>query len=106
MPVFAVEILHGNSSTLSLLTGASGLRALCSGIYLSYGRSAIELEKIIAIAPVIFGITLITFSLSNNFGFSLMTITIVGYLGCIINSIIFYIKLSKIEKIILKIAYL
>lgn len=78
LPVFAVEILHGDSGTLGLLTGASGLGALCGGIYLSYRRSAIGLEKIIAIAPVIFGIALTTFSLSNNFWFSLMTITIVG----------------------------
>jgi MFS family permease len=78
MPVFAVEILHGDSSTLGWLTGASGFGALCGGIYLSYRTSAIGLEKIIAISPVIFGIALITFSLSNNFWFSLMTITIVG----------------------------
>ncbi|MFN6561810.1 MAG: MFS transporter [Nostoc sp. ChiSLP01] len=78
MPVFAVEILHGDSSTLGWLTGASGFGALCGGIYLSYRTSAIGLEKIIAIAPVIFGIALITFSLSNNFWFSLTTITIVG----------------------------
>lgn len=78
LPVFAVEILHGDSGTLGLLTGASGLGALCGGIYLSYRRSAIGLEKIIAIAPVIFGIALTTFSLSNNFWLSLMTITIVG----------------------------
>ncbi|WP_193912885.1 MFS transporter [Desmonostoc muscorum] len=78
MPVFAVEILHGDSSTLGFLTGASGLGALCGGIYLSSQRSAIGLEKIIAIAPVIFGIALITFSLSNNFLFSLMSITVIG----------------------------
>ncbi|MBX9255823.1 MFS transporter [Desmonostoc muscorum CCALA 125] len=78
MPVFAVEILHGDSSTLGFLTGTSGLGALCGGIYLSYQRSAIGLEKIIAFAPVIFGIALITFSLSNNFLFSLMTITVIG----------------------------
>ncbi|MFN6540141.1 MAG: MFS transporter [Nostoc sp. EkiNYC01] len=78
MPVFAVEILHGDSSTLGFLTGASGFGALCGGIYLSYQKSAIGLEKIIAIAPAIFGIALITFSLSNSFWFSLMIVTVIG----------------------------
>ncbi|MEH2269239.1 MAG: MFS transporter [Nostoc sp.] len=78
MPVFAVEILHGDSSTLGYLTGASGLGALCGGIYLSYRRTARGLEKIIAIAPAIFGIALITFSLSKSFWFSLIIIPVIG----------------------------
>ncbi len=78
MPVFAVQILHGNSTTLGFLTGASGLGALCGGIYLSSRTTVIGLEKIIAIAPAIFGIALITFSLSRTFWFSLITITVVG----------------------------
>ncbi len=78
MPVFAVEILYGDSSTLGFLTGASGLGALCGGIYLSYRRTARGLEKIIAIAPAIFGIALITFSLSKSFWFSLITIPVIG----------------------------
>ncbi|MEH1786950.1 MFS transporter [Nostoc sp.] len=78
MPVFAVEILHGDSSTLGYLTGASGLGALCGGIYLSYRKTARGLEKIIAIAPAIFGIALITFSLSKSFWFSLITIPVIG----------------------------
>ncbi|MEH2052784.1 MFS transporter [Nostoc sp.] len=67
-----------DSSTLGYLTGASGLGALCGGIYLSYRRAARELEKIIAIAPAIFGIALITFSLSKSFWFSLITIPVIG----------------------------
>jgi predicted MFS family arabinose efflux permease len=78
MPVFAVQILHGDSSTLGFLTGASGLGALCGGVYLSSRKTAIGLEKIIAIAPAIFGIALIIFSLSKSIWFSLMTITVIG----------------------------
>ncbi|MDZ8260806.1 MFS transporter [Nostoc sp. ChiQUE01b] len=78
MPVFAIQTLQGDSTTLGFLTGASGLGALCGGIYLSFQTSVVKLNKIIALAPAIFGISLIIFSLSRNFWFSLMIVPIIG----------------------------
>ncbi|MFN6472828.1 MAG: MFS transporter [Nostoc sp. SerVER01] len=78
MPVFAIQTLQGDSTTLGFLTGASGLGAFCGGIYLSFQTSIVKLNKIIALAPAIFGISLIIFSLSRNFWFSLMIVTIIG----------------------------
>lgn len=78
MPVFAIQVLQGDSTTLGFLTGASGLGAFCGGIYLSYQTNLVRLGKIIAFAPAIFGIALITFSLSRNFWFSLMIVPLIG----------------------------
>lgn len=78
MPVFAIQTLQGDSTTLGFLTGASGLGALCGGIYLSFQTSVVKLNKIIALGPAIFGISLIIFSLSRNFWFSLMIVPIIG----------------------------
>ncbi|MCC5623485.1 MFS transporter, partial [Nostoc sp. CHAB 5715] len=78
MPVFAIQILQGDSTTLGFLTGASGLGALCGGIYLSSQTNLVRLGKIIAFAPAIFGTALITFSLSRSFWFSLMIVPIIG----------------------------
>jgi MFS family permease len=78
MPVFAIQILQGDSTTLGLLTGASGLGALCGGIYLSSQTTVVKLGKIIALAPAIFGTALIAFSLSRIFWFSLIIITVIG----------------------------
>ncbi|MHC5854328.1 MFS transporter [Nostoc sp.] len=78
MPVFAIQILQGDSTTLGFLTGASGLGAFCGGIYLSYQTNVVKLVKIIAFAPAIFGTALITFSLSSNFWFSLMIVPVIG----------------------------
>ncbi|MBR8838057.1 MAG: MFS transporter [Stigonema ocellatum SAG 48.90 = DSM 106950] len=78
MPVFAIQILQGDSTTLGFLTGASGLGAFCGGIYLSYQTNVVKLGKIIAFAPAIFGTALITFSLSSNFWFSLMIVPVIG----------------------------
>ncbi|MEH2182240.1 MFS transporter [Nostoc sp.] len=78
MPVFAIQILQGDSTTLGFLTGASGLGALCGGIYLSSQTNLVRLGKIIAFAPAIFGTALITFSLSRSFWLSLMIVPIIG----------------------------
>jgi MFS family permease len=51
MPIFAIQILDGDSATLGFLMGASGLGALFGCIYLSSRANVVGFSKIIAIAP-------------------------------------------------------
>jgi MFS family permease len=78
-PIFATQILHGGPETLGFLMAASGLGALCGGIYLSSRQSIIGLGKLLAAAPTAFGIGLIVFSLSNILWLSLLALFMIGF---------------------------
>ena len=79
MPVFARDILHGDSHTLGFLMGASGTGALLGAMYLASRRSILGLEKWTALACGIFGVGLIIFSQSRNFFFSLLLMFTTGF---------------------------
>lgn len=61
MPVFAREILKGGAHTLGFLVGAIGVGALAGALTLASRKSVRGLGKIIPIAAISFGITLIIF---------------------------------------------
>lgn len=77
-PIFASEILQGGPETLGLLMAASGLGALVAAVYLSSRQSVLGLGKLIAIAPAIFGMALITFALSRVLWLSLLSMMLLG----------------------------
>lgn len=79
MPIFANDILHGGPHTLSFFMGGSGAGALMGAFFLASRRSVVGLEKWIALAASIFGIGLITFSLSRIFWFSLLLMLLTGF---------------------------
>ncbi|OGP54860.1 MAG: MFS transporter [Deltaproteobacteria bacterium RBG_13_52_11b] len=79
MPVFARDILHGDSHMLGFLMGASGTGALVGAVYLASRRSVLGLEKWTALACGIFGVGLIIFSQSRNFFFSLLLMFTTGF---------------------------
>jgi len=78
MPVFAKEILHGNSHTFGFLMGGSGLGALTGALYLASRKNAAGLEKLIPISAVFFGLGLIALSLARIFWLSLMMMVATG----------------------------
>jgi len=78
MPVFAKEIFHGGPYTFGFLMGASGVGALIGAFYLASKRSVLGLGKIIYLSAGLFGIGLITFSLSRIFLLSLILMIITG----------------------------
>ena len=78
MPVFAKEIFHGGSYAFGFLMGASGVGALIGALYLASKKSVLGLGKIIALSAGVFGIGLITFSLSRIFLLSLILMIITG----------------------------
>jgi MFS family permease len=78
MPVFAAEVLHGGAHTFGFLMGASGAGAVAGAIYLASRRSVRGLGRIISLASGIFGVGLITFSLSREFWLSLLLMLLTG----------------------------
>ncbi len=78
IPVFAKEILHGDSTTFGFLVGASGVGALTGAFYLASRKSVLGLGKVIVFSTAIFGIGLILFSFSRFFILSLVLMVVVG----------------------------
>jgi MFS family permease len=79
MPVFAKDLLHGGPHTYGFLMGAVGVGAIIGAIFLASRRSVFGLGRIIAIASAIFGIGLISFSLSHILWLSLFLLFLTGF---------------------------
>jgi len=78
MPVFAKEILHGDSHTFGFLMGASGIGALAGALFLASRKNVLGFGKIISMAAALFGFGLIAFSLSDSFYISLALMVLTG----------------------------
>jgi MFS family permease len=78
MPVFAKEILHGNSSTFGFLMGAAGLGALAGAVFLASRETVLKLGRIIPAAAAIFGVGLIALSMTKYLPVSLLLMIIIG----------------------------
>ncbi len=78
MPVYAREILHGDSHTFGFLMGATGFGAMSGAIYLASRRSVPGLEHLIPIAAALFGVSLIAISVSRIFIISMLLMVITG----------------------------
>jgi MFS family permease len=79
MPVFAKDILRGDSQTYGFLMAAIGVGAIIGAIFLASRRSVLGLGRIIAIASGIFGIGLISFSLSQTLWLSMFLLLLTGF---------------------------
>jgi len=79
MPIFAKKILHGGPQTYGFLMAAIGAGAIIGAIFLASRRSVLGLGRIIVIASGIFGIGLISFSLSHFLWLSFSVLLLVGF---------------------------
>jgi MFS family permease len=79
IPIFAKDILHGGPHTFGFLMAASGVGAVIGATYLASRRSVVGLGRIIAITSGIFGIGLISFSLSYVLWLSLFLQLLMGF---------------------------
>jgi MFS family permease len=79
LPVFARDILYGGAHTLGLLMGASGVGALCGALFLASRKSVAGLERIIAFSTLLFGGSLICFSLSRILWLSMSILFLSGF---------------------------
>lgn len=78
VPIFAAQIFHGGATTLGLMMAATGFGALIAAVYLSSRSSVLGLGKLIAIAPTILGVALMTFALSRILWLSLLAMFFLG----------------------------
>jgi MFS family permease len=85
MPVFARDILRGDSHTLGFLMGASGMGALFGSACLASRKTILGLEKWNAVASGVFGLGLILFSQSRSLWLSLFLSLATG-LGMLIQN--------------------
>jgi len=78
IPVFAKSILHGGSHTFGFLMGASGIGALIGAYYMASRKTVIGLVNLIPWFAAVFGLGLITFSLSRYFVLSIGLMLVTG----------------------------
>ncbi len=78
MPIIAAQTLHGGPHTLGFLMGATGVGALGGAVFLAGRRSVVGLGRVIVVAAVMFGVGLITFSMSRMLVLSLVLLLITG----------------------------
>jgi MFS family permease len=78
MPVIAGQVLHGGPGTLGLLMTATGVGALAGTLYLASRQSVVGLGRVIMYATLLFGASLIAFSLSRVLWLSLAVLPLVG----------------------------
>lgn len=79
LPVFARDILHGDSQLLGFLTGAVGAGALTGAFFLASRKSYRNFPKFIAFSAIIFGIGLVLFSLSTISTISILLLYFSGF---------------------------
>ncbi len=79
MPVFATDVLHGGPETLGFLMTASGVGALAGALYLASRRTVLGLGRLIALAPVAFGLGLVAFACSQLLAVSLVLLFVTGF---------------------------
>ncbi len=78
MPVFAKEILHGDSHTYGFLMGATGCGALLGALFLASRESVLKLGRIIPGASILFGAGLIVLSFTRIFFLSMIMMMFIG----------------------------
>lgn len=79
LPVFARDILHGGAHTLGFLMGASAIGALCGALFLATRSSVKGFGRIISYSTLLFGFSLIGFSLSRIFWISVVFLVFSGF---------------------------
>lgn len=79
MPVFAKDILHGDSQTLGILTGALGAGALTGALMLANKASIKKFPNLILTTGLLFATGLGIFTISNSLLVSIPAIIITGF---------------------------
>jgi MFS family permease len=78
MPVYAKDILHGDSHTFGFLMGAAGAGALLGALYLASKETVLKLGLLIPAATVLLSAGLISLSLSSSFPVSMILMFFTG----------------------------
>jgi MFS family permease len=78
MPVYAKEILHGDSHTFGFLMGAAGAGALLGALYLASRESVLKLGRLIPLSTGVLSVGLIALALSSSFSVSMLLMFFTG----------------------------
>ncbi|MCX5708889.1 MAG: MFS transporter, partial [Candidatus Omnitrophica bacterium] len=79
LPVFAKDILGGNSRTLGFLMGASGMGALAGAVFMASKKALHGLGRDISWACFMFGFGLVALSFANSVWLSLVLMVFIGF---------------------------
>ncbi|MEN6386400.1 MAG: MFS transporter, partial [Phycisphaerales bacterium] len=79
MPIFAKDILHGDSRTLGMLTSSIGVGALIGAVFLAVQKNQRKFDYIVVFAACVFGAGLIGFSFSRVLWLSLALVILPGF---------------------------
>jgi MFS family permease len=79
LPVFAKDVLHGNSQTLGFLMGSAGIGALAGAVFMAAKKGVRGLGKSISVATFMFGIGLVILSFSSWLWLSLVLMVFIGF---------------------------
>lgn len=79
LPIFVTEVLHGNAHTLGTLMAASGIGALSAAVSLSLRRSIRGLGRLIAVALLIVGGSMIALGFSHTLWLSTLLLVGIGF---------------------------
>ena len=79
MPVFAQEILHLGAKGLGVLMSAAGVGALLAALFLASLGDFKFKGKLLFVSSLMFSVSLVVFSLSRSYIFSLATLLFVGF---------------------------
>lgn len=79
MPIFAKEILNGGAQTLGFLMSASGIGALVGALHLAGKKTVLGLEKLIFIAALLFGLSILCLAFTTKTWISLMLLFVTGF---------------------------
>jgi predicted MFS family arabinose efflux permease len=79
LPVFASTVLHGDSTTLGLLTAASGTGALISAVTLALRKTIVGLGKVIMTVAFTFGSALLLLGMSRSLWLSVPLMLVTGF---------------------------
>jgi MFS family permease len=78
MPVYAKDILHGDSHTYGFLMGGAGAGALLGALYLASRDSVLKLGRLIPAAAALLSTGLIALSLNSLFSISMFLMFLTG----------------------------
>jgi MFS family permease len=78
MPAIARTVLRGGAHTLGFLMTASGVGAVVGALYLASRSTVLGLVRVLTVATLVFGASLVAFSLSRSVTLSLLILPFVG----------------------------
>jgi MFS family permease len=79
LPVFAADVLHGDSAMLGILTGALGAGALTGAFYLAARKRVATIPVTIFRTAMVFSVALGLFAISSNLYLSMAALAVTGF---------------------------